>query len=145
MLTSDQQERAFLPPLMPLRFLVRPERRAQKPAGMESFSESACFHRLHSLAWTFHDADAAALLSRDERATLEEFTQVFESLPWRVIGAHPHISELPGDDLSPLLPTGERLLQILEARTTRSGRFAWLRRLFGLFSTSRAQASERSA
>jgi hypothetical protein len=55
------------------------------------------------------------LLSDEERAALAEFTRVFESLPWRVIEAHPHISELPGDDLSPLLPAGKRLLSLLEA------------------------------
>jgi hypothetical protein len=84
---------------------------------MESFSESACFHRLFGLFWTLRDADATALLSDEERAAKEEFTRVFESLQWRVIQAHPHISELPDDDLTPLLASGERLLQLLEAQT----------------------------
>ena len=141
MLTPDQQKVVLLPPLLPLRFLVRPEHRAKKPTGMESYSESACFHRLHDLLWTLREPDAVALLSDDERVILAEFTRVFESLPWRLIEAHPHISELPGDDLSPLLPTGARLLQMLEARTARSGRFAWLRRLFRLFRVSHAQAA----
>ena len=131
----------LLAPCLPLAFLVRPERRAQKPTGMESFSESACFHRLHDLFWTFRDAPAVALLSDDERSVLAEFTRVFESLPWRVIPDHPHISELPGDDLSPLLPSGERLLQMLEARTADSRRFAWLRQLFRAFRVSHAHAA----
>src|SRR5512132_966326 len=133
MLTPDQQKTAFRVPLLALGFLVRPEHRARKPTGMESLSESACFHRLHSLLWTLSDPDVLALLSHDERAAVAAFTQVFESLPWRVIEAHPHISELPGDDLSPLLPSGERLLRVLEARTTWSGPFGWLRRLFKPF------------
>lgn len=138
MLTSEEQKMTLLAPCLPLAFLVRPERRAQKPTGMESFSESACFHRLHDLVWTFRDAPAVALLDDEEQLVLAEFTRVFESLPWRVITDHPHISELPGDDLSPLLPSGERLLQILEARTTDSRRFEWLRRLFQRFRVSRA-------
>jgi hypothetical protein len=139
MLTPDQQNAAFHIPLLPLGFLVRPQNRATKPTGMESFSESACFHRLHSLCWTLRDPDAVTLLSHDERAAVAEFTQIFESLPWRVIEAHPHISELPGDDLSPLLPSGERLLRMLEARNSRSGPFAWLRRLFEPFRVNRAR------
>jgi len=141
MLTSNQQKTALIAPLLPLRFLVRPERRAKKPTGMESLSESACFHRLHDLLWTLRDADAVALLSEDERAALVEFTRVFQSLPWRVIEAHPHISELPGDDLSPLLPAGERLLGMLEARTASSQRFARLRQLSGLFRVSHDHAA----
>jgi hypothetical protein len=117
MLTLEEQKMMLLAPCLPLSFLARSECRARKPTGMEGFSESACFHRLHDLFWTFRDAPAIALLSGEERSALVEFTRVFESLPWRVIADHPHICELPGDDLTPLLPSGERLLQILEART----------------------------
>lgn len=131
MLTPEQKKLVFLGPLVPLRFLVRPECRAKKPGGMERCSQSACFHRLHSCFWTLRDSDAVALLSADERLVLAEFTRVFDSLRWRVIETHPHVSELPDDDLSPLLPAGEKLLQMLEARTVRSGPFAWLRRLLG--------------
>jgi hypothetical protein len=132
MLTPDQQKPALLAPLSPLRFLVRPERRSKKPTGMESFSESACFHRLHDLLWTLRDAEVVALLSEEERVASTEFARVFESLPWCVIQAHPHISELPDDDLSPLLPAGERLLGLLEARTACPQRFVRLRQLFRL-------------
>jgi len=58
------------------------------------------------------------LLSDEERAALAEFNRVFKSLPWRVIEAHPHISELADDDLSPLMETGQRLLGMLEAHST---------------------------
>ena len=58
----------LLAPCLPLRFLVRPERRAKKPSGMEGFSESACFHRLFDLFWTFRDVPAVALLSDEERS-----------------------------------------------------------------------------
>jgi hypothetical protein len=133
MLTTEQQKIALSAPLLPLRFLLLPEHRANKPSGMESFSESACFHRLYDLLWTLREKDVVAILSDEERAALADFTRVFESLPWRVIEASPHISELPDDDLSPLLPTGDKLLRMIEARTEGSERFAWLRRLFGRF------------
>jgi len=44
--TPEQQKMALMAPFFPLDFLVDPERRAKKPNGMESFSQSACFHRL---------------------------------------------------------------------------------------------------
>lgn len=135
---TEEQKMTLLAPCLPLDFLVRPERHARKPTGMESFSESACFHRLHDLFWTFRDAPAVALLSDEERSMLAEFTRAFDSLPWRVIPEHPHISELPGDDLSPLLPSGQRLLRMLEGRTADSRRFAWLRRLFRAFRVNHA-------
>lgn len=133
MLTPEQQKIALKTPCLTLSFLVQPERRAKKLTGMESCSESACFHRLHDLWWTLGDAETVALLTDDERAALAEFNRVFKSLPWRVIEAHPHISELPDDDLSPLIPAGEELLRMLEARTSRRYRFTWLRWLPELF------------
>ena len=103
---------ALLTPF-PLGFLVSLERRAKKPNGMESSSESACFHRLRDLFWTLDNPEVTALLSEDERATLAEFNRVFNSLQWRVTEAYPDISELPGDDLSPLVLPGEKLLRLL--------------------------------
>lgn len=139
MLTPEQQKMALAVPCVPLRLLARPDRHAKKANGMESFSDSAYFHRMHDLFWTLREPETAALLSDDERAVLAEFTRAFESLPWRVIEAHPHISELPGDDLSPLVPAGERLLRMLEARTARAQRFGRLRQMFGL--SGRIQAT----
>ena len=138
MLTPEQQKLALETPCLTLRFLVQAERRAKKRTGMESCSESACFHRLHDIFWPLGDAETVALLTDDERAALTEFNRVFTSLPWRVIEAHPHISELPDDDLSPLIPAGERLLRLLEARASRRHRSGWLRRLPGLFRADHA-------
>lgn len=131
MLTSEQQKAALQAPLFPLDFLVLPERRAKKVGGMESFSESACFHRLHDLFWTLGDPEAVALLNPEEQAAVAEFNRVFVSLSWRVIELHPHISELENDDLSPLLPAGAKLRGLLEARAARPKRFAPLRKFFG--------------
>jgi hypothetical protein len=116
MLTPDRQRTALMAPCVPLRFLVHPESRAKKLSGLEDFSESACFHRLHSLLWTLGEAEVIALLGDEERATISEFNQVFDSLPWRVIVSHPFISELPDDDLLPLVAPGEKLLRMLETR-----------------------------
>jgi hypothetical protein len=108
-------------PCIPLRFLVDPQYRAKKPGGMERFSESACFYRLHDLFWTVRQPGAIALLSTDSRAALDEFNQVFESLPWQVIESHPHISELPSDDLLPLVAVGKTLYKALQAEAARFG------------------------
>lgn len=104
---------------------------------MRGFSDSAVFYRLHDLFWTLREADALALLSDDERLVVNEFDRLFDSLPWRVIPSHPHISELPDDGLTPLIPTGEKLMQMLERAADRQ-RLSWLRRLFGLFKVSHA-------
>lgn len=132
MLTPDQQQSALLAPCIALTFLVRPDQRDKHLTGMENFSESACFHRLHDLFWTFRDADTVALLNAEERAAVIEFNRIFRSLRWRVIEAQPHISELPDDNLSPLVPVGEKLLRLLEARAPRPRRFGWLRKILGI-------------
>jgi hypothetical protein len=78
------------------------------------------------------EADALALLSDDERLVVHEFDRLFDSMPWRVIASHPHVSELPDDDLTPLIPAGEKLMRMLE-QAARRQRFGWLRRLFRFF------------
>ena len=113
MLTFEQQRSCLVGAGVPLRFLVQPERRARKVPGMESFSDSACFHRLRDLVWPIASPEMAACLSTEQSAALAEFERIYHSLPWQVIAAHPHISELPGDDLSLLVPAGERLLRLI--------------------------------
>ncbi len=120
---------------MPLAYLVEPERRARKPTGMEAFSESACFHRLRDLFWCVAEPQMAPFLTPEQSAALAEFERAYHSLPWRVIDAHPQISELPDDDLSPLVPAGQRLIHLIEPRTQRHPRFRWFRQLFSSRST----------
>ena len=98
---------------MPLAYLVEPERRANRPEGLKAFSESAVFHRLRDLLWCIAEPDMAPFLTAEQSAALAEFERVYRSLPWRVIQEHPHISELPDDDLSPLVPAGTRLLDLI--------------------------------
>lgn len=74
MYSPHQRDRILVAPLLPLMFLVRPEHRANKPTGMEHFSESACFHRFYDLLWTLREPDAVALLNHTELAALAEFT-----------------------------------------------------------------------
>ena len=104
MLTGDMKRQALSAPSIALRFLIEPESRVGSRLQMRGLSDSAVFYRLHDLFWTLHEADALALLSDDERRVVSEFGLIFDSLPWRVIPAHPHISELPEDDLAPLIP-----------------------------------------
>ena len=130
MLTAEEQRTRFAAACIPLCYLVRPERRARKPTGMEHFSESACFHRLRNLFWPIGDTQFASYLTQQEKDALSEFERVYQSLPWCVIATHLHISELPDDNLSPLVPFGQRLLQLIEPRAERPSRFGSLRRLF---------------
>ena len=55
-------------------------------------------------------------LSAQQRAALAEFDRAYHALPWRGIADHPHISELPDDDLSSLLPAGSLLLRLIAPR-----------------------------
>jgi Transposase zinc-binding domain/Putative transposase len=104
-------------PCFPLRFLVRPESRAAPRQQMEDFSDSAIFHRWMDLFWTLKEQEATDLLTAEEKGHLADFTTAYESLPWRPLESHPHISEVSDDDLSTLVPSATRLLESLERRT----------------------------
>lgn len=132
MLTDDMKQQSLLAPCLPLRFLIKPETRVASRHQMQGFSDSAVFYRLHDLFWTLRAADALALLTDNERLVVREFDRLFDSMPWRVIPSHPHVSELPDDNLTPLIPAGEKLLRMLE-RAAHRQRFGWLHRLFGFF------------
>jgi len=77
---------------------------------MEGISDSGIFHRWMDLFWTFREPEVVALLTPEEKGYLREFD-------WRPIEGYPHISELPDDDLSKLLPSATQLLLSLEKRT----------------------------
>ncbi len=96
---------------MPLAYLAY--RRASRLNGMEAYSASACFHRLRDLCWPREAPETAPFLSQEQRTALIAFEEIYHSLPWRPIADHPHISELPGDDLSPLVPAGKLLLRLV--------------------------------
>jgi len=135
MLSLQQRKFYFVLCCWSLAYLVDPERRARKMSGMESFPESACFHRLRDLSWPSEHAQMAPFLTPEQSAALSEFEQVYHSLPWCVLADHPHISALPDDDLSPLMPAGKRLFELMhpEAQSHRAPRAPnWFRRVFGL-------------
>jgi len=98
----------------PLEFLVRPETRTRQ--SMEGFSDAAIFHRRMDLLFTLREPEAVALLTPKEKEYLKEFNAVFESLPWRPIESHPHISEVTDEELLKLVPSATRLLESLEKR-----------------------------
>jgi hypothetical protein len=99
-----------------LRFLVHPEYRVGARHGMEGFSDSAIFHRRMDLLFTLREPEGVAFLTPEEKEYLMEFNALFESLPWRPIESHPHISEVPDEELSKLVPSAKRLLESLERR-----------------------------
>jgi len=116
-LTTDQKHAALAGPCIALRFLVRPETRTAARAHIIGFSDSAIFHRWMDLFWTFREPEVVALLTSEEKEYLREFNVAFESLPWRAIESHPHISEVADVELSKLMPSATRLLESLERRT----------------------------
>jgi hypothetical protein len=87
---------------------------------MKGFSDSAIFHRWMDTLFTLREPEAVALLTPEEKDYLTEFNAVFESLPWRPIESHPHISEVADEELAKLVPSAKRLLQSLEKRITPS-------------------------
>ena len=115
-LTSEQKHGALLGPCFPLRFLVRPESRTAPRQQMEGFSDAAIFHRRMDLLFTLRDPEGVALLTPEEKGYLTDFNAVFESLPWRPIQSHPHISEVPDEELAKLVPSATQLLESLERR-----------------------------
>jgi hypothetical protein len=68
------------------------------------------------LFFTLREPEAVAMLTAEEKDYLKEFNAIFESLPWRPIETHPHISEVPDEELSKLVPSAKRLLVSLEKR-----------------------------
>jgi hypothetical protein len=125
-LNSEQKRAGLAAPRIPLQFLVSPIPRP-KPAGMDDFSDSAYFHRLHELLWTFREASVVFLLTNDEREALADFDHAFASLAWHEFDRENHFSHLTDNDLSPLIELGKRLLQFLNARDARRG---WLSRIW---------------
>ncbi len=115
-LNSYQREIAILGPCFALRFLVRPDERANARSQMEGFSDGAIFHRWMGLTWTLDEPEAVAILSDDERSALDGFNEVFRSLPWKPIETHPFVCEVPEEELTKLVPSARILLQLLENR-----------------------------
>ncbi len=99
---------------------------------MVGFSDSAIFHRWMDLLWTLREPEVVALLSPEEKRYLAEFNAAFESLSWRPIESHPHISEVADEDLSKLFPSATRLLESLERRTEPHVRKRWWRRVLSV-------------
>jgi hypothetical protein len=116
-LNPEQKRACLVGPCVVLRFLVRPECRTAPRQQMEGISDSGIFHRWMDLLWTFREPEVVALLTDGEKICLKEFNAIFDCLPWQPIRIYPHISEVPGDDLSKLFPSATELLFSLEKRT----------------------------
>jgi hypothetical protein len=139
-LTSEQKRLTLLGPCFPLRFLVRVESRSNTRENMKGFSDSAIFHRYMDLFWTFHEPEAIDLLTSEEMGHLTEFTAAFAALPWRPIASHPEFSKLADDDLSTLLPSGTRLLKLLEKRIRPPIIKRWWRWMIAMLSVPRVSS-----
>ena len=107
-LTPEQVRSSTLGACIPLRFLFRPKHRGVSRSQLPGFEDSAIFHRLWSL-FGLVDPAVRPHLSTMETEALDAFMQRFEELPWEPISGHPHISQLPDNDLSPLIDLGRSL------------------------------------
>lgn len=87
---------------------------------MPGFSDAAIFHRWMSLFWTFSEPETVALLTAQEKQELDEFEDVFRSLPWVRGESHPFVSDVPDTELQKLIPSATKLLQSMEAKSSRS-------------------------
>ena len=83
---------------------------------MKGFSDAAIFHRWKGLTWTFNEPEVAAILSDIEKSALHEFDELFHSLPWVPLEFHSFICDTPEEELSKLVPSASKLLQLLEKR-----------------------------
>lgn len=101
---------------LPLRFLFNHRQQEVSRVQMKAFSDSAIFFRLGDLVGTVRNPAVGALLTAEEKSCLEDFTRAFDQLPWRPLPTHPHVSELPDDDLTSLRAPGKRLHDVLRKR-----------------------------
>ncbi|MEM7602159.1 MAG: hypothetical protein AAF357_12180 [Verrucomicrobiota bacterium] len=104
---------------LPIRLLLEPNRIAARPQ-MKEASASAYVHRMFDLFF-FQLRDPAIIerFEEEERRDIRAFVSAFDSLPWRPLSSHPHISELESDDLSSLIPFVKKVDRRLWLRTGR--------------------------
>jgi hypothetical protein len=104
---------------LPVRLLLEPERITTR-TQMKEVSASAYVFRMFELFFSqLRNPAVAERFEEEELQALQEFLRVFDSLPWRPLPAHPHISELNDDDISSLIQPAKKLDRYLWLRTGR--------------------------
>jgi hypothetical protein len=114
MMSDYDQRSALRGPCGALGFLLELHSRDLYRRGMPGLRDSAVFFRLWDLLNTLREPDVLAVLNDEQRRTARAFELAMAWLPWQMISSHPHISELPDDDLTPLMDVGRRLYDCLD-------------------------------
>src|SRR4051812_30699955 len=115
-MTQEEIKLSLTAPQLPLGFLLELHSRDTNRSQMPGCKDSAVFFRLWDLFDTMREPTVLAELTPEQRAAADSFHAVMLRLPWRVLPEHPHISELPNDDLSPLIEPGKRLFSALSGK-----------------------------
>jgi hypothetical protein len=86
---------------------------------MVEVSGSAYVFRMFDLIFPLRSAGVREGLIAKEKTALDDFSAMYEALPWRPLALYPHISELPDEDFSTVIPAAKRLDELLALRTGR--------------------------
>jgi hypothetical protein len=102
---------------LPLRLLLEPQRIADRPQMKEVSASAYVFRMFELFFFQLRDPALVERFSEKERQALHEFLVTFDSLPWRPLSSHPHISELTDDNFSSLVQPAKKLDRQFRLRT----------------------------
>ena len=117
--SAETQRDAFLTAVSVLEFLFDPEVQNSRRRQMIGLRDSAIFYRFHGLLWCLDEPQMQPFLTDDEKAAASEFKKTFNSLSWQLVDKDPEFRELPDDDLSAVVPSAKRLLELINVRICR--------------------------
>jgi hypothetical protein len=104
---------------IPLQLLIEPYRVSER-TQMKDVRSSAYIYRMFDLFFfNLRDPAVVGRLEDKEKMAIQEFTQIFDALPWSPLPTHPHISELPNEDLGMLRSSAKKIDRYLWLRTGR--------------------------
>jgi hypothetical protein len=84
---------------------------------MRDVSESAYIFRMFELFFSLRHPEIITRLTGPEKTAVVEFISAYDALPWQLLPAHPHISELHNNDIQALASSAKKLSHRLWLRT----------------------------
>ena len=115
-MTPEEKELSLTAPQLPLSFLLELHPRETNRRQMPGCKDSAIFFRLWDLFDCLREPSVINELTPEQRAAADAFHDAMNRLPWRALPEYPHVSELPDDDLTPLIEPGKRLFSALSGK-----------------------------
>ena len=104
---------------IPLRLLIEPHRVSERTQMKEVRSSAYIFRMFDLFFFNLRDPAVVGRLDDKEKMAIQEFTRIFDALPWSPLPTRPHISELPNEDLGMLRSSAKRIDRYLWLRTGR--------------------------